>query len=176
MTSHAAMQGEPFVVRPPCSTKRIASVLRNYAEGVQVLQEILQNSDDAGATTQVFCLDHRAHPAENLITPELRRLHDVPSLISFNDAIFRDRDFKSLMSFQDSEKREDTQSIGRFGLGFSSVYHICDEVQFLSGDFMVFLDPHQRVLPDRQEGLKFNVVTGDMQRSAPGQLSPFRSF
>lgn len=52
-------------------TKRIASVLRGYPEGPASLNELLQNADDAGATSVALCLDMRQHPRDGLRYPGL---------------------------------------------------------------------------------------------------------
>ena len=36
---------------------------------------------------------------------------------------------------------------GRFGVGFNSVYHLTDLPSFVSGDKLVFFDPHANHLP-----------------------------
>lgn len=43
-------------------------------------------------------------------------------------------------------EREATKKIGRFGLGFNSVYNFTDLPSILSDDVVLFLDPHVRHL------------------------------
>ena len=47
-----------------------------------------------------------------------------PALYGFNDALFTESDWTGIRMLQDSIKENDTTKIGRFGLGFKSVFHI----------------------------------------------------
>ncbi|OPL33834.1 sacsin, partial [Mytilus galloprovincialis] len=47
-----------------------------------------------------------------------------------------------------SVKEFDSVKIGRYGLGFKSVFHITDYPMIISKDKMLILDPHQTT-PDR---------------------------
>jgi hypothetical protein len=44
-----------------------------------------------------------------------------PALLAYNDALFSEKDFRSLTSLGDSKKVYDKATTGKFGLGFSSV-------------------------------------------------------
>jgi len=44
-----------------------------------------------------------------------------PALLAYNDALFTEKDFRSLTSLGDSKKVHDKATTGKFGLGFSSV-------------------------------------------------------
>ena len=68
----------------------------------------------------------------------------------YNDATFTRTDFESIQRIGDSlKKAEETQSkIGRFGIGFNSVYHMTDLPSFVSTQYIVLLDPQARFLPD----------------------------
>ncbi|RKO89407.1 hypothetical protein BDK51DRAFT_30998, partial [Blyttiomyces helicus] len=145
-----------------------------YGSGPQLFSEIIQNSDDAGAKKQVFCLDKRTFRREHLLHEKLEAFNRGVHLIAFNDALFEDKDFMSLLSFGNSQKQKETESIGKFGLGFTSIYHICDELSFLSGDYVAFLDPHARILTN--EGSKFNIIDKRVDAEAPDQLAPFHAY
>ena len=88
-----------------------------------ILQEIIQNADDAGASTVHFYLDNRTHGTQSLVEPQLA-MFQGPSLMAYNDAIFQDKDWQSIQDMQQSVKAEDPFKIGKFGIGFNSVYHI----------------------------------------------------
>ena len=88
-----------------------------------LLQEIIQNADDAGASTVHFYLDNRTHGTHSLVEPQLA-MFQGPSLLAYNDAIFQDKDWQSIQDMQQSVKAEDPFKVGKFGIGFNSVYHI----------------------------------------------------
>lgn len=68
---------------------------------------------------------------------------------------------------------------GRFGLGFNSVYHFTDVPSFVSGDYLVYFDPHAVNLPGTslaQPGLKISATSGRLLLQFPDQFSPFLFF
>ena len=94
------------------------------------MQEIIQNADDAGAKKVIFYLDNRQHGTESLIVPGLEQFQG-PSLLSFNDAKFTAKDWESIQKPEQSGKEKDPFKVGKFGLGFNSVYHITGELSSL---------------------------------------------
>jgi len=88
-------------------------------------QEIIQNADDAGATTVSFLLDSRQNPygTNSLCNPELAKFQG-PALYSSNNAQFKQEDWDGLESLMDSNKKEEPLKVGRFGIGFNSIYHV----------------------------------------------------
>ena len=52
---------------------------------------------------------------------------DSMELLAYNDANFKHEDWKGLQSFKQSVKKDDPFKIGKFGIGFNSVYHITGE-------------------------------------------------
>ena len=92
------------------------------------MQEIIQNADDAGASTVHFYLDSRQHGTHSVIHPELKPFQG-PSLMAYNDAVFTDKDWQSIQDMQQSVKAEDPFKVGKFGIGFNSVYHITGVLQ-----------------------------------------------
>ena len=42
----------------------------------------------------------------------------------YNDAVFTEEDWHGIQEIARSRKREDPLKVGRFGIGFNSVYHI----------------------------------------------------
>ena len=53
-----------------------------------------------------------------------------PALLAYNNAEFTNADWKGLISLGISGKEKDPLKVGRFGLGFKSVFH-------LTGSFFV---------------------------------------
>ena len=54
---------------------------------------------------------------------------------------------KGLARIGQGSKLEKLASTGRFGLGFSSTYHVTDTPSFVSGDHLVIFDPHCAFAP-----------------------------
>ena len=104
------------------------------------MQEIIQNADDAGANVVHFFLDNRRHGDASLIHPQLAQFQG-PSLLSYNDAVFQDKDWQSIQDMQQSVKAEDPFKVGKFGIGFNSVYHVLDST-LLHDPTLVYIDLH----------------------------------
>lgn len=47
-----------------------------------------------------------------------------PALYCYNDAVFTERDWAGIRMLNDSIKQKDPMKVGRFGLGFKSVFHM----------------------------------------------------
>src|SRR2546423_2599635 len=104
------MEGEEFNPSEPY-TLRLRRILEEYPDGSQVLREILQNSDDAKSTEQVFILDHNTYESSSLFNPNLDK-YQGPALLAKNSTTFEERDFESLLKLADSEKHDQFDKIG----------------------------------------------------------------
>ena len=91
---------------------------------------MIQNADDAEATEVCFLFDERNFGEKSLVHPELARFQG-PALYSHNNATFKDKDWEGIRNLMNSNKKEDPLKIGRFGIGFNSVYHITGILQRL---------------------------------------------
>ncbi|CAG8638947.1 3619_t:CDS:10 [Rhizophagus irregularis] len=172
-------KGREFKPREPY-THRLRKILEDYPDGSQVLREILQNSDDAKSTEQIFILDHNTYPKDNLFEPDLDNYNRTdlkldryqgPALLAKNNTIFEERDFQSLLKLADSEKRDQYDKIGVMGVGFNSIYHITDSPSFITGDKYVILDPHEWYF---NGGVEFDFVDEKLYDEYPNQFAPFR--
>ena len=86
-------------------------------------QEILQNADDAQATKVKFFIDERSHGQKKLLHPSLAKFQG-PSLLAYNDAVFTKQDWENIQKLKRSNKRADPFKVGKFGIGFNSVFHV----------------------------------------------------
>ena len=92
-------------------------------------QEIIQNTDNACATEVKFYLDCRnlstlpRELVESRVYNELDRFQG-PALMSYNNAPFKKEDWESIQNLQRSGKADNPHKVGKFGIGFNSVYHI----------------------------------------------------
>ncbi len=136
-------KGKGFKPKEPY-TLRLHKILEEYPDGSQVLREILQNSDDAKSTEQVFILDRNTYPSNSVFEPDFDNYQRTnlkldrfqgPALLSKNNTVFEERDFKSLLKPANSEKRDQFDKIGgnfRFysillcsaAISAFSIYHI----------------------------------------------------
>ncbi|KAK7349013.1 hypothetical protein VNO80_23837 [Phaseolus coccineus] len=159
-------------------TRRIREVLLNYPEGTTVLKELIQNADDAGATTVSLCLDRRSHRGESLLANSLAQWQG-PALLAYNDAVFTEDDFVSISKIGGSAKHGQASKTGRFGVGFNSVYHLTDLPSFVSGKYVVLFDPQGAYLPRvsaANPGKRIDFTGSSALSFYRDQFSPYCAF
>ncbi|RMB95544.1 hypothetical protein DUI87_27654 [Hirundo rustica rustica] len=159
-------KAETFCQQSPIFLDYLHSILQKYPDGGQILKELVQNADDAGATEVVFVSDER----EFDITRGGLEGTQGPALLAYNDAVMSPRDWTGIQRPGVSHKREDPRTVGRFGLGFTSVYHLTDLPGVLSPPYLGVLDPECQVLPGA--GKRWDISEA---QDLPGLFEPFRS-
>ncbi|RHZ79540.1 hypothetical protein Glove_144g93 [Diversispora epigaea] len=127
----------------------IRNIIKDYPFE-SIFKEFLQNADDAGAKRFHVIVDGRSHPTNSLLCDEMKSWQG-PAILIFNDAIFEESDFDSLMQIRVGGKQDDDTKIGKHGLGFNSCYHFTDFPSFISGDSIAFLDPQEKFLPKKND-------------------------
>jgi hypothetical protein len=163
-------------------TTQLRGIISDYS-GQQLLNELLQNADDAGATEFAVCFDKRQHATETLLSPAMAEFQG-PAILQYDNATFKDSDFESIQRLGDGLKHGDPTKTGQFGLGFNSCYHITDLPSFISGNFLVLFDPHKKYLPVitscRETGLFYSLRRKSVQLNDiytvdeyPDQFKPF---
>ncbi|CAH9144035.1 unnamed protein product [Cuscuta epithymum] len=159
-------------------TTRLRHILEMYADGPGVLFELVQNAEDANATKVTFLLDKTQYGASSVLSPEMADWQG-PALYCFNDSVFSPQDLYAISRVGQESKLEKPFSIGRFGLGFNSVYHFTDIPTFVSGENVVMFDPHACNLPGispSHPGLRIKFVGRRIFEQFPDQFSPFLHF
>ena len=106
-------------------TVRLKRILEAYPSQIQILYELLQNADDAGASQVKFILDKRHHPDKKVFGDAWKPLQG-PALLVFNDAPFTQCDIEGIQNLGEGSKSDDCQKTGQYGIGFNVVYHVTD--------------------------------------------------
>ena len=120
-----------------------------------------------------FLLDEQEYASDALLSPGLANFQG-PALCCFNNASFSERDFSSITSIGSSGKARDSATIGRFGLGFNTVFHLTDIPSFVSADSLCIFDPHGKSLPGQLVGARFRLASADSEQVGD-TLAPFTS-
>ena len=121
-------------------TQRLKNILTEYKDGLTIIKELLQNADDAGATELNILYDARQHNTQKLFFPGMGNSHG-PALVIHNNSKFTDEDFLNITKLAGATKKEKPRKIGKFGVGFCSVYHITDVPSFVSRNWLYIFDP-----------------------------------
>ena len=137
-------------------TNRLQRILSSYPCEKEILKELLQNADDAGATEICFIKDPRQHSGERVFEDSWKALQG-PALCVYNNKPFTERDIKGIQNLGEGSKGDDPNKTGQYGVGFNAVYHLTDVPSFVSsgdeiGNVLCVFDPHCKYVPGaRQE-------------------------
>ncbi|KAL1268267.1 hypothetical protein QQF64_033630 [Cirrhinus molitorella] len=163
-------------------TQRIKNILKEYDEESDIFKELLQNAEDSGATTCKFLLDFRKHrdPPETLID-EGMALCSGPCLWIFNNELFSQEDWNNIVKVGSASKQNNVKMIGKFGLGFNSVYHVSDIPSILSGNRLLILDPNvthleKHILSKGNPGIKLDPFQERLYKRFPGQFKSYEGI
>ncbi|KAK3885435.1 hypothetical protein Pcinc_010350 [Petrolisthes cinctipes] len=160
-------------------TTSLNNLLHQYRDGVAIMKELVQNADDAGATTVSFLYDERQNEGARtrLLSRQLEECQG-PALWAYNDATFTEDDFKNLRKLGGGTKELQPTKIGKFGFGFCSVYNLTDVP---SGSSYVIFDPHLKYLghENKTPGLRYSFEkekTSRILSKLHGQFKPFNEM
>ena len=162
-------------------TRRLNQLLEDYTDGFAVPKELIQNADDAGATEVRFLYDERTNEdSMTCLIDEGMRSCQGPALWVYNDAEFRDEDFANITKLNGGTKEQETEKIGKFGLGFNAVYNLTDVPMFLSRNYFVIFDPNtfylgKAIRNKTKPGIKLDVNRKELRRYR-NQFKPFNGI
>lgn len=106
----------------------LRDVYRDAGDGRTLLREIVQNADDAQAQRLAFAVVERGCSAAH------NTLLRGPALLVANDGPFPERDWNALHQALGNAKADDAGTIGRFGVGLKSLFHICEAFVYLGAE------------------------------------------
>ncbi|RKH12732.1 DUF3883 domain-containing protein [Corallococcus sp. CA053C] len=151
-------------------TARLRDLVRSYPKGPGLVKEFLQNADDAGASFLHVTYDRRRHPGR-MNTSE-QEIVLGPALLFANNSLFTERDLKNIQHIDSGGKLHEAQGIGRFGQGFNSSYSVSDHPSLLTGDWVVWFDPHGRAHGGGRNAWAWSL--SDSEMSWPAWVATFR--
>ncbi|EGC35676.1 hypothetical protein DICPUDRAFT_78657 [Dictyostelium purpureum] len=155
----------------------IRNNLAKYQES-KIFREIVQNAEDAGANEVIIKLDLNTYGSNKLHFKDGHEFHSNlkdlqgPSIIIYNNGVFKDSDWEGIEYIGEGSKKKDMLSIGNFGLGFNSTYHITDCPQIISGKKLWFLDPLDLI----GGGIEWEDFTAENYEEYEDQFKPFEQF
>ncbi|XP_036793229.1 sacsin isoform X3 [Oncorhynchus mykiss] len=164
-----------FAATVPPFIDYLKDILRRYPDGGQILKELIQNADDAGASEVVFLHDERCYGSQSLKTEGLGK-YQGPALYAFNNAEFTAEDWEGITTTGRSIKRKDPNKVGRFGIGFNSVYHMTDVPSIFSSKYLGFLDAQDKLF-EEDGGFRWCLENEEDQitlLNLQDQFQPFR--
>ncbi|KAK2849709.1 hypothetical protein Q7C36_008492 [Tachysurus vachellii] len=154
--SKGKIKKNAFGATAPPFIDYLKEILRRYPDGGQILKELIQNADDAGASKTVFIYDERRYGTDSVWNPALGK-YQGPALYAFNDADFTEEDWEGIQRAGRSIKHDDPTKVGRFGIGFNSVYHVTDLPSVFSSKHLAVFDPQQLMFDDEREGYRWSL-------------------
>ncbi|KKG14642.1 hypothetical protein EO98_17630 [Methanosarcina sp. 2.H.T.1A.6] len=106
-------EGEEYIVDIYADIERN---LRSYSGFDSLFRELIQNSDDSANGQNV----------------NVDILFNEDALVLKNNTVFTDRDWEHIKKIGSRNKESDSERAGRFGIGFTSVFKICDTLNIHS--------------------------------------------
>ena len=166
-----AGQHEPLITR-------LSNILKEYKDGLTIIKEMIQNADDAEASEVNILYDARQHTTEKLLFNGMSDSHG-PALVVHNNSTFTNEDFENITKLAGATKATKALKIGKFGIGFCSVYHITDVPSFVSGEWLYIFDPTLQYLKgivrnENRPGKKMKYLSKFVSQSQ--QLVPYEGL
>ena len=161
LSKHA--QGIPFGQKQDL-TKSLSRILGSYPLNYEILKELIQNADDAGATEIHFVSDSRHHGDTAVFAPSWKQLQG-PALCVYNNRPFTEADLEGIQKLGQGSKVHDSSKTGQYGIGFSAMYHLTDTPSVLTrlegkSQSLCVFDPHLSYVPDAtvvNPGMRYDV-------------------
>ncbi|KAN0043482.1 hypothetical protein ACTA71_011141 [Dictyostelium dimigraforme] len=150
--------------------------LLNYPES-KIFRELIQNAEDARADEVIIKVDEGTYDINGLFYKDNQEIENSrellgPSILIYNNSTFQEQDWDGICHVSQGSKKENLKSVGNFGLGWNSVYHITDNPIVYSGDNVWFSDPNERMCG----GLFFDLKDENDFNNCKGFLRPFIQF
>ena len=135
-------------------SNRIKRILEAYPCDKEIINELLQNADDAKATEIHFVIDPQHHGTEKVFEDSWKPVQG-PALCVYNNKPFTQRDLEGIQKLGEGSKAADSTKIGQYGIGFNCVYHLTDVPCILTSidgvENLIVFDPNCSFMPGASE-------------------------
>ena len=122
-------------------TRHLAFLGRLYTDRTHFIFELLQNAEDAGASKILF------------------KLFDGRLEVTHDGRPFNEQDVRGVCGVGDGTKAEDLTQIGKFGIGFKSVYAYTSTPEIHSGDENFGIKNYVRPYPVERRNIEDSWTT-----------------
>ncbi|MBF0457890.1 MAG: hypothetical protein HQK99_08350 [Nitrospirae bacterium] len=126
-----------------------------YNDPSHFVYEILQNAEDASAKAVSF------------------ELFEDKLDIRHNGRDFDFKDIEGVTGYGNSTKKTDLTAIGKFGVGFKSVFAVTETPNIFSGEYSIriedFVVPVEMAINDRKEGTLIRLPFNPFDTSRPSR-------
>jgi hypothetical protein len=127
---------EENIVEYGKGTRHLSFLGRLYTDRTHFIFELLQNAEDAGASRILF------------------RLFDNRLEVSHDGRLFNEHDVRGVCGVGEGTKAEDLTQIGKFGIGFKSVYAYTINPEIHSGDEHFIIENYVRPFPAKHRAIE----------------------
>jgi hypothetical protein len=116
----------------------IDKMLARYSSDFVFCRELIQNADDAGASSFQLELLCNGRSSDDSVTDRYHKSKITEIRTTNNGRVFQAVDWQRVASI--AEGNTNVESVGQFGVGFFSVFALSDEPIIVSGkEYMVFI-------------------------------------
>jgi hypothetical protein len=122
-------------------TRHLSFLGRLYTDRTHFIFELLQNAEDAGASRIFF------------------RLFEDRLEVSHDGRLFNERDVRGICGVGEGTKADDLTQIGKFGIGFKSVYAYTINPEIHSGDESFIIENYVRPFPAKRRTIEKQYTT-----------------
>lgn len=131
------MPNRGFINDPLANINLLRDTLHDrYRSGFPIIKELVQNADDAKASQlRLVWTDGLVEAGHPLLAG--------PALAVINDGPFSKEDADAIRRMGINYKAADKGTVGKFGLGLKSIFHLCETFFFLAGGTESFSDGWQ---------------------------------
>lgn len=112
-----------FIHSPLGDIQDLRGILTDQYDISSIIRELIQNADDSRARSLHIRVDPGSPDAGH-------PLLQGPSLLFLNDGAFSQADAIAILRIRQGTKGGDHSTIGKFGLGLKSVFHLCEAFFF----------------------------------------------